>query len=122
MAKLTVQDLKNLREKTQKDTSLRSGQFKAKVIVHMSTCGISAGAREVMTTLMEEMAQTDRQDIQVTASSCIGMCTTEPNVTIEIEGDKPVIYQQMDSNKMRQVFRRHILKGEVQTEFALARA
>ncbi len=121
MAKLTVQDLKNLREKAQQETSLRSGQFKAKVIVHMSTCGISAGAREVMAALMAEMAKTDRNDIQITASSCIGMCTTEPNVTIEIEGDKPVIYQQMDPIKMRQVFRRHVLKGEVQTEFALAR-
>ena len=50
------------------------------------------------------------------------MCTTEPNVTIEVEGDSPVIFQQMDSKKMRQVIRRHILKGEVQTEFALARA
>jgi len=27
----------------------------------------------------------------------------------------------MDSNKMRQVFKRHVLLGEVQTDFALAK-
>jgi len=51
----------------------------------------------------------------------MGMCSSEPNVTVEIQGQKPVVYQHMDANKMRQVFRRHVLKGEVQTDFALAR-
>jgi NADP-reducing hydrogenase subunit HndB len=51
----------------------------------------------------------------------MGMCSSEPNVTIEIEGQKPVMYQHMDANKMRQVFKRHVLAGEVQTLFALAR-
>jgi len=27
----------------------------------------------------------------------------------------------MDANRMRQVFRRHVLLGEVQTDFALAK-
>ena len=122
MPKLTVQDLKNLKEKAAKETSLRDGKFSVKVTVHMSTCGIAAGAREVMTTLMEELAQADRQDIQVNASGCLGMCSSEPNVTVEITGDAPVVYKDMDTNKMRQVFRRHVLLGEVQTGFALSRA
>ena len=122
MPKLTVQDLKNLKEKAAKATSLRDGKFSVKVTVHMSTCGIAAGAREVMTTLMEELAQADRQDIQVNASGCLGMCSSEPNVTVEITGDAPVVYKDMDTNKMRQVFRRHVLLGEVQTGFALSRA
>jgi NADP-reducing hydrogenase subunit HndB len=51
----------------------------------------------------------------------MGMCSSEPNVTVEIKGQPPVIYQDMDKNKMRQVFKRHVLVGEVQTDFALAR-
>jgi len=51
----------------------------------------------------------------------MGMCSSEPNVTVEIQDHNPVIYEDMDRNKMRQVFKRHVLLGEVQSDFALAR-
>ncbi len=120
MAKLSISDLKNLKEKVSKDMSLREGSAKILVTVHMGTCGIASGAREVMDSLMTEMEAVDRQDIRVMASGCLGMCSSEPNVTVEIDGDKPIVYQFMDSNKMRQVFKQHVLSGKVQTEFALA--
>ena len=121
MPKLTIEDLKKIRENAKKATVLREGGAIVKITVHMGTCGIAAGAREVMDSLLEEMAQTERQDIRVVNSGCMGMCSSEPNVTIEIQGQDPVMYQHMDKNKMRQVFKRHVLKGEVQTEFAMAR-
>jgi NADP-reducing hydrogenase subunit HndB len=121
MAKLTIEDLKKIKEKAKKTTALREGAATVKITVHMGTCGIAAGAREVMDALLEEMAQTDREDIRVMNSGCMGMCSSEPNVTVEIQGQEPVIYQHMDKNKMRQVFKRHVLLGEIQTDFALAR-
>ncbi len=121
MAKLTIEGLKKLKENVKKDTALRDGASNVKITVHMGTCGIAAGAREVMDALLEQMAETDRQDIRIMNSGCMGMCSSEPNVTIEMEGQKPVMYQHMNANKMRQVFKRHVLAGEVQTEFALAR-
>ena len=121
MAKLTIDDLKKIKEKTTKETSLRDGPANIQVTVHMGTCGIAAGARDVMGALMEEMADADRHDIRVVASGCMGMCSSEPNVTVEVEGSEPIVYQLMDSNKMRQVFKRHVLLGEVQTDFALAK-
>jgi NADP-reducing hydrogenase subunit HndB len=121
MAKLTIDDLKKIKEKTARETSLREGTANIKITVHMGTCGIAAGARDVMSALMEEMAAADRQDIRVVASGCMGMCSSEPNVTVEVQGSAPIVYQLMDSNKMRQVFKRHVLLGEVQTDFALAK-
>ncbi|MBC2713741.1 MAG: (2Fe-2S) ferredoxin domain-containing protein [Desulfobacteraceae bacterium] len=121
MARLTIDDLKKVKEKTAKETSLRYGNASIKVTVHMGTCGIAAGARDVMNALMNEMAEDDRQDIRVVASGCMGMCSSEPNVTIEVDGEEPIVYQLMDANKMRQVFKRHVLLGEVQTDFALAK-
>ncbi|MEJ2220347.1 MAG: (2Fe-2S) ferredoxin domain-containing protein [Desulfobacterales bacterium] len=121
MSKLTIDDLKKIKEKTAKETSLRDGPANIKISVHMGTCGIAAGARDVMNALMEEMAEADRQDIRVVASGCMGMCSSEPNVTIEAQDSEPIVYQLMDANKMRQVFKRHVLLGEVQTDFALAK-
>jgi len=121
MPKLTIEDLKKLKDTARKSTSLREGETTVKITVHMGTCGIAAGAREVMDSLLEEMAEADRQDIRVVTSGCMGMCSSEPNVTVEARGQDPVVYQHMDRNRMRQVFKRHVLLGEVQTDFALAR-
>jgi NADP-reducing hydrogenase subunit HndB len=93
---------------------------KVKITVHMATCGIAAGAREVMSALMEEISRSNRQDIEVASSGCIGHCKKEPNITVEIGGGEPVIYQKMTPDKMRQVFKRHILMGEVQEEYILS--
>ena len=120
MPGLTIDDLKKIREDTKKMIMLREGRAAVRVTVHMGTCGIDAGARAVMDALMTEMAETDRQDIIVMNSGCPGMCSSEPNVTVEIQGQEPVVYQHMDGNKMRQVFKNHILLGEVQKDFLLA--
>ena len=45
MAKLTIEDLKRIKEETAKSTSLRDGDANVKITVHMGTCGIAAGAR-----------------------------------------------------------------------------
>jgi NADP-reducing hydrogenase subunit HndB len=118
MAKLSIDDLKKIKEKTAKDISLRSGTANVKITVHMGTCGIAAGAREVMSSLMEVLAESGRDDIRVVNSGCMGMCSSEPNVTVEIKDQGPIVYEHVDPNKMRQIFKQHVLKGEVQTDFA----
>jgi len=121
MPRLKPENLKAIKERTLKQTALREGETTVKITVHMGTCGIAAGAKEVMEALAEELAASGRQDIRVVGSGCMGMCSSEPNVTVEMLGKEGVLYEHMDKNKMRQVFRRHILLGEVQTDFALAR-
>lgn len=75
----------------------------------MGTCGIAAGAREVMSILTEEMGKADRRDIRIESGGCMGKCYTEPNVSVKVGWEEPVVYQKMDADKTRQVFRKHIL-------------
>lgn len=91
-----------------------------KITVHLATCGIVAGAREVMNALVEELSHADRPEVEVKSGGCIGNCKTHPNVTVEIEGEDPVTYQKMNAEKMRRVFAQHILAGEVQADDVLA--
>ncbi len=121
MAKLKIEDLKKIKERVQGETALRAGARRAKVTVHMGTCGIAAGARKVMDSLMNEIEESGVTDVVVTTSGCMGLCSREPEVTVEILGQDPIIYEFMSSNKMRQVFKRHILEGEIQTPFVLAK-
>jgi CRP-like cAMP-binding protein/(2Fe-2S) ferredoxin len=101
------------------DSAAKASYANTKITVHLATCGIIAGAREVMNALVEEMALADRPEIEVKSGGCLGNCSTHPNLTVEVEGEDPVVYQKMNAEKLRQVFKQHILAGEVQTEYAL---
>ena len=90
-----------------------------KITVHMATCGIAAGARDIMNTLVKELVQIDRQDIKLVTSGCIGKCTSEPNVTVQIGSEDTVVYQKLTPEKISRIFKKHILEGEVQEEFRL---
>jgi len=121
MAKMTIEDLKKIKERVHTDTALREGGARVKVTVHMGTCGIASGAREVLDALMNVIAEESGSDVAVTTSGCMGLCSREPLVTVEVIGKEPIKYEYMNPNKMRQVFKRHVLKGEIQTPFVLAK-
>ena len=121
MAKLTIADLKKIKEKVHKEMSLRDGDRRVKVTVHMGTCGIASGAKEVMDTLLQEIEAGGANDVIVTTSGCMGLCSREPLVTVEVLNQAPIKYEYMNPNKMRQVFKKHILEGEIQTPFVLAK-
>ncbi len=121
MAKLTIDDLKKIKEKVHKEMSLRDGDRRVKVTVHMGTCGIASGAKEVMDTLLEEIESAKVNDVIVTTSGCMGLCSREPLVTVEVLNQDPIKYEYVNPNKMRQIFKRHVLAGEVQTPFVLAK-
>jgi NADP-reducing hydrogenase subunit HndB len=121
MAKLTIDDLKKIKEKVHADMALREGDRRVKVTVHMGTCGIASGAREVLDTLLQEIEEAKVNDIFVTTSGCMGLCSREPLVTVEVVNQDAIKYEYMNPNKMRQVFKRHVLDGEIQLPFVLAR-
>lgn len=121
MAKLTIADLKKIKEKVHKEMSLRDGDRRVKVTVHMGTCGIASGAKEVMDTLLQEIEAGGANDVIVTTSGCMGLCSREPLVTVEVLNQAPIKYEYMNPNKMRQVFKKHILEGEIQTPFVMAK-
>lgn len=90
-----------------------------KAIVHMGTCGISAGARDVMTTLLNEKSNSGRNDIVIESAGCMGRCTEEPNITVEITGRESIVYRKVDAEKARQIFASHLMDGKVISEYVL---
>lgn len=121
MAKLTIDDLKKIKEKVHADMSLRDGERRVKITVHMGTCGIASGAREVLDTVLQEIDEAKSTDVFVTTSGCMGLCSREPLVTVEILNQEPIKYEYVNPSKMRQIFKRHVLEGEIQMPFVLAR-
>jgi len=120
MPRLTIDDLKQMRDRTSPALALRAGTARARVTVHMGTCGIAAGAREVMSAVMSEIEAHGVGGVLVTTSGCAGLCSREPMVTVELRGSSPVKYVNLTPEKMITIFRQHVLGGDIVTEAALA--
>ncbi len=120
MAKLKPEDLDKITEKIKRTTLLREGTARARVIVHMGTCGIAAGARAVVKALLDEIEAKDVKDVMVTTSSCAGLCSREPMMTVEMQDQPAVKYVDLTADKAKEVLSKHVLGGEIVTEYALA--
>ncbi len=120
MPKLKLEDLAKIKDKVKSSTSLREGGYKAKITVHMGTCGIASGARKVMQALMDEIAKRDIKDVIVTTSGCAGLCSREPMATVELMEKAPVKYIDLDEEKTRKILTEHVLGGKIVEEYALA--
>lgn len=120
MPKLTVDDLKKIKENATQEVALRGGKADIVIKVHMGTCGIAAGAREIMSTLLEERSDAKRTDIMVMAAPCTGNCENEPNITVAIQDQEPFLYGNLDIVRTRQVFKRHILQGAPQSDLIIS--
>jgi NADP-reducing hydrogenase subunit HndB len=121
MAKLTIDDLKRIKEEVRSSTVLREGGFRAKVNIHMGTCGIAAGARKLMAVVLKEIEEKKIKDVMVTTSGCAGLCSREPMATVEILGKPPVKYCDLNEERMKEIFDKHVLNGEIVEAYALAR-
>ncbi len=120
MPRLTIDDLKKIRDANSRTISLRSGEARARVIVHLGTCGIAAGARTVMAALLDEIESKGITDVLVTSTGCAGLCSKEPMITVELKGQAPVKYVELDPDKMRRIFDKHVMGGSLVPEYALA--
>ena len=120
MRKLKIGDLEKIRAKVKRTANLRQNKARAKITVHMGTCGIAAGAREILTALLKEIEKRDLTDIIITTSGCAGLCSKEPMATVEITGKPPVKYGDLSAEKMIKILESHVLKGNIVKEFALA--
>ncbi len=121
MPKLKIDDLEKISQRVKKATLLREGAGKAKITVHMGTCGIAAGARKIMNALLDEIEKRDMDDVILTNSGCAGLCSREPMITVELKDEAPVKYVDLTPEKTLRVLEEHVLGGNVVQEFALAK-
>jgi NADP-reducing hydrogenase subunit HndB len=118
--KLKPEDLNKIRERMKSVSRLREAEGKAKINVHLGTCGIASGAREILHAFLNLVEQSGSDDVVVTTSGCAGLCKREPMATIEIAGQAPVKYVDLTPTKVEKIFEEHIKGGNVVKDYALA--
>ncbi len=120
MARIKLSDLDKIKDRVQAETNMRDGKYRVRVNVHMGTCGIAAGARNIVKAFMDAVDARGLKDVVVTSSGCAGLCSKEPMITVEIQTQAPVKYVSLDPAKAKEIFEQHILGGKIVEKYALA--
>jgi NADP-reducing hydrogenase subunit HndB len=115
----SVEELKKLRDDMKQSFNVRS-QTTTRIIVGMGTCGIVAGAREVMQAILAELEKR-KIEANVETTSCIGMCVKEPLVDIEQAGQARITYGNIKPDMVPRLIEEHLVKGRIVQEWAVGR-
>lgn len=117
----SLEDLKKIRLAAQNKMSMRmDDDHKYRVVVGMATCGIAAGARPVLNTIVEEVAKA-KLPVTVLQTGCIGMCTLEPIVEVFDQNDNKTTYVLVDSKKAKEIVARHLMHDEIIDDYTVGK-
>lgn len=117
----SLEDLKKIRLAAQNKMSMRmDDNHKYRVVVGMATCGIAAGARPVLNTIVEEVAKA-KLPVTVLQTGCIGMCTLEPIVEVFDQNDNKTTYVLVDSQKAKEIVTRHLMHDEIIEDYTVGK-
>ncbi|MDD2595010.1 MAG: (2Fe-2S) ferredoxin domain-containing protein [Bacteroidales bacterium] len=112
----SLDDLRKMKQNLSSDISIReksnNPEKMVQIRVAMATCGIAAGAREVMNTFLEKIEK-DSLPIVVTQGGCMGYCYAEPTVEVKVPGKDPVVFGHVDSKVALEIVDKYIVKGEL---------
>jgi NADP-reducing hydrogenase subunit HndB len=117
-AKITsAEELKKLRDRAQAQVSLRSGPKEVQAVVHMGTCGIAAGARDVMAEMVSRLDEAGLDDVTLRQSGCIGLCDEEPMMTVTDRERRNFLYVDLTREKVRRIVMEHLAGGKPVEDF-----
>ncbi len=116
----SLEELKAIREKMQSAVNMRNEDGDGiRVVVGMATCGIASGARPVLTALSDAVQEKKLSNVAVTQTGCIGLCQYEPIVEVFEPGKDKVTYVKMNPEKALEVVDRHLIRGQVVSEYTI---
>jgi len=105
-------DLLAMAEKAKEGLDLRGGAKEIKVTVHMGTCGIAAGAREVVAAFLTEIAEAKLDNVTIHQSGCAGLCEMEPMATVQTPDGRSYHYGHLEGRaKVHEIVTSHLMGG-----------
>lgn len=105
-------DLKALREKAQAAIALRGATKDIQITVHLGTCGITAGAHDVLAAFTEELDKASGANVTLRQAGCAGLCEREPMATYKDAQGHEFRYGNLDAKKTRAIVQQHVLAGK----------
>jgi NADP-reducing hydrogenase subunit HndB len=115
------QDLLALRDRARSDIALRAGARELEITVHMGTCGIAAGARDVLSALAAELEAAGALDrVTLRQAGCAGLCDREPTLTLKDKDGNAFRYGKVDAKRVHRIVQEHVAGGNPVVELLIA--
>ena len=115
----TREELRALRERAKAALSVRDSEGGPRIVVAMGTCGIAAGAREIMSALIDELSTRELSDVTISQTGCKGLCDKEPMVEVHTAELPATTYCGLTPQAMRRIVAEHIVNGQVVGDYAI---
>lgn len=116
----SFKELEALRDKMKANIGIRADDSSnIKISVGMATCGIAAGARDVVAQISKSVSENKLTNVAVLQTGCIGLCMYEPIVTVEIPGKEKTVYVKVTPQKAERIVSEHIVKGQPIEEYTI---
>jgi NADP-reducing hydrogenase subunit HndB len=105
-------DLLALAHRAKGSVDMRSAAREVTVTVHMGTCGIAAGARDVVAGFLLEVAEAGLDNVTVRQSGCAGLCEMEPMATVQGADGTVYHYGLLENRaKVHKIVQEHLVGG-----------
>jgi len=108
----SLDELKRIREEALQKKQLKSTPGSIQVIVAMGTCGIAAGARDAMKSVLHYIETEKVSGVTVSQTGCIGLCEQEPIVQVLFGGQPKVVYGKVDAQVAQKIMKQHVQNGQ----------
>ena len=119
----SLEELKAIREKMQKQVGLREeSDDNIRVVVGMATCGIAAGARPVLEAFLQEVDKRGLKNVTVSQTGCIGVCRLEPIAEVYVPGQEKVTYVKLNAEMVPKIVADHLVNQHVVTDYTIGAA
>jgi NADP-reducing hydrogenase subunit HndB len=114
MAKMTLEELRNLRSLKQSSLQKRSIEGKeGQIVIGMGTCGIAAGAKTVLDAFLSELDAQGITNISVTQTGCMGLCYVEPTIEVIVPNMPDTIYGKVDAKVVKLIVKEHLINHKL---------
>lgn len=112
----SLADLKAMREKLHSNLDIReraeNPESMVQIKVAMATCGIAAGAKQVMEHMMQKADELGIPAV-FTQSGCMGYCYAEPTLEVRVPGKDPIVFGYVDNKRADEILEKYVQNGEL---------
>lgn len=117
MAKMTLEELRKLREAQKQNVDKRETSDKdIVVLVGMGTCGIAAGARDTLNAFVEVIDKKGLKNVIIKQTGCMGYCYVEPTVEVIVPGMPNTLYGKVTVDIVNKIVEDHIINKKLVSE------
>lgn len=92
---------------------------KPKIVIGMASCGLGAGAKNVLKTIEHELEK-QKIEADIVHTGCIGMCAYEVLVDVLFPGRTRVTYGNVKTSMVPEIVGEHVGKGEAVKKLVMA--